>query len=188
MTKGLVFLVLLVVGQPAVLRAQQFSFAGSAVYASLNGDDYAGINAGVGLDLQLRYHAGRGFSVAGGFQYTSHGLEGIDESFGVRGYFADARYTFAPQSSPSVKPYIGGRFAVTHWSIAAAGTNATADGTALGPVGGLLIGLGPSTRLDVGLAFLAVRFGDTEFDGVAQPDSDTSGSTLALRLGVAFNW
>lgn len=166
------------------VRAQQLSFGASGAYTSLNGDDYAGLNAGFGFDAQVRYHPSRSFSVGGGFQYTSHEVEGANESFRASGGFVDARYSFVLPSAPKVRPYLGGRFAIAHWSVP--NLDASANGFAFGPVGGLLIQAGSMTRLDVGLAFLALNFGDAQVGGTEQPDTNTSGSALALRLGFVF--
>ena len=170
------------------LSAQGFSISASGVYAALNGDDYTGINSGLGVDLQVRYHTLGGFSVASGYQYTSHGVEGASENFGVSGFFADARYTFTPQSTPKVRPYIGGRLAITHWGISSGGADASANGTAFGPVGGLFIRMGSSTQLDLGLAYMVLHFGDAKFGGTTQPGTNTSGSAMALRVGFVYGW
>jgi hypothetical protein len=171
---------------PAMLHAQNASVSAAGVYASLSGEDYAGINAGLGFDAQVRFRVSKGFSLGGGFQYTSHGVEGATEDFRVSGIFAEARYTFAPASTPKVRPYVGGRFAATHWSVALGGSDGSANGTAFGPVAGLLLQLRGITHLDLGLAFLALHFGDAEIGGVPQANTNTSGSTMAFRAGLVI--
>jgi hypothetical protein len=179
----LLVLVLILVGRSAALPAQGFSIGGSLAYATLDGSDYDGIDAGLGFDAQVRYQLAKAVSIGGGFQYTSHGVGGQTEDFHVRGFFADARYAFSPASTPKVMPYLGARFAATHWTVSFAGSEGSANGTAIGPVGGLLIRMGSATQLDVGVAYLALHFGDGKLDGVTQPNSSTSGSTLAMRFG-----
>lgn len=173
---------------PVLLHAQSFSFSGAGLYATLSGSDFDGIDAGLGGELQFRYHAATGFSIGGGLQYTSHGVDGISENFGVRGFFADVRYAFQNQSSSSITPYLGARAVLTHYSISSSGTDVTASGTAFGPTGGILIRLAPTTQLDVGIAWFSVHFGDAEVNGTAQPDTDSSGSSLALRAGVVIGF
>src|SRR5256885_15453543 len=107
---------------PVVLPSQGFSFAATGMYASLSGSDFNGINSGLGVDAQLRYHAAKGFSIGAGLQYTSHGISGFSEHFGVRGIFADGRYTFASKSSPNLEPYLGLRIALAHYSVASGGS------------------------------------------------------------------
>ena len=175
--------VVMLVCQSAALAGQRVSLGGSLAYATLDGSDYVGINAGLGFDAQVRYHFSRNLSIGGGGQYTSHGVEGQADDFHVRGFFADARYAFTPASTPKVMPYLGIRFAATHWNISFAGSEGSASGTAFGPVGGLLVRIGTSTQLDIGLAFLSLHFGDGKLDGVTQPNTGTSGSTLAVRFG-----
>lgn len=175
--------VVILVCRSAALSAQSVSVGGSLAYATLDGDDYTGINAGLGFDAHVRYQFSRSLSIGGGFQYTSHGVEGQTDDFHVRGFFADARYAFVSAATPKVMPYLGARFAATHWNISFAGSEGSASGTAFGPVGGLLVRMGTSTQLDIGLAFLSLHFGDGKLDGVTQPNSNTSGSTLAMRFG-----
>jgi hypothetical protein len=173
---------------PVLLPAQSFSFAGGGVYASLSGSDFDGINAGLGVDAQFRYHARGGVSVGGGVQYTSHGIDGFDPNFGVRAFFADLRYSFETASSPSITPYIGARAALAHYGISEGGNSASANGTAFGPAGGMLIRLAPAAQLDVGIVWYSVRFGNISANGTEQPDTKSSGSALALRAGVAFGF
>lgn len=176
-------IIVLVCGSVA-LPAQKVSVGGSLAYATLNGDDYAGVNAGLGFDAQARYHISKAFSIGGGFQYTSHGIENQSADFHVTGFFADARYAFSPVSTPRVSPYLGARVAATHWSVSASGAEGSASGTALGPVGGLLIRIGTALQLDLGLAYLSLHFGDGKLNGTTQPNSSTSGSALAMRAGL----
>ncbi len=181
-------LTLFLVCGPVLLPAQSFSFSGSGLYATLNGSDFAGINAGLGVDLQLRYHAKGGVSVGGGFQYTSHGIDGFSEKYGVSAFFGEVRYAFERAASPSLTPYLGARIALAHYGISSGGSELKANGTAFGPTGGLLVRLNPTTQLDVGVAWFSIHFGDAELDGSTQPDTKSSGSALALRVGVAFGF
>jgi hypothetical protein len=179
---------LLLVCAPMILTAQSFSVGGGGMYASLNGSDFAGINAGLGVEAQLRYHAKGGISVGGGFQYTSHGIDGFSEHYGVRGLFADVRYAFESPSTSSLTPYLGARVALAHYGISSGGSTLSANGTAFGPTGGLLIRLNPSTQFDVGVAWFSIHFGDADLDGTTQPDTKSNGSALALRAGVVFGF
>jgi hypothetical protein len=182
-----VALVFLVCG-PVLLPAQGFSFSGAGLYAALNGSDFEGINAGLGGDLQFRYQATRGVSIGGGFQYTSHGIEGFSENFGVRAFFVDGRYAFEQAAASSVTPYLGVRVALAHYGVSSGGNELAANGTAFGPIGGLLVRLTPTAQLDIGMAWFAVHFGNAEINGSQQPDSKSSGSALALRAGVVFGF
>lgn len=173
------------IGGPAGLSAQNVTFSASGVYASVSGDDFAGVNAGLGVDGQLQFHVQGGFSLGGGYQYTSHGVDASEEKFHVTGFFAEARYTFAPKSTPKVKPYLGGRFAASQWNVSpAAGVDASAHGTAFGPVGGLLFQVASTAQIDLGIAFLALHFGDAKIGGTTQPSTSTNGSTMAFRVGL----
>jgi len=173
---------------PVLLPAQSFSLGGGGVYASLNGSDFDGFGSGLGVDAQFRYHARGGVSIGGGVQYTSHDITGVDPNLGVRAFFADVRYSFERASSPSITPYIGARAALAHYGVSQGGNSATANGTAFGPAGGMLIRLAPTTQLDVGLVWYSVHFGNFSANGVEQADTKSSGSSLALRAGVVFGF
>ena len=173
---------------PVLLTAQSFSFSAGGIYAALNGSDFDGINAGLGVDGQLRYHTRGGVSVGAGIQYTSHGIDGFDPNFGVRAFFADFRYSFENASSSSITPYIAARGALAHYGVSQGGNSATANGTAFGPAGGMLIRLAPTMQLDVGIVWYSVHFGNISANGTEQPDTKSSGSALALRAGVAFGF
>ncbi len=173
---------------PVLLSAQSFSFSAGGIYAALNGSDFDGINAGVGGDLLLRYHAASGFSIGGGVQYTSHGIDGIDPNFGVTGFFADARYAFERKLSASITPYVGARVVLASYNVSQSGTSVKASGTAFGPGAGMLVRLSPAAQLDLGVLWLSVHFGDAKVNGATQSGTKSSGSSLALRAGVVFGF
>ena len=177
---------LLVCG-PVVLAAQRFSLSGGGLYAALSGSDFDGIDDGFGFDVQLRYHAAGAISVGAGLQYTSHGVSGFSENFGVSGIFVEGRYAFQ-KANPSVIPYLGARFALAHSRIASGPNELTADGSVLGPSGGLLIRLASTTQLDFGLVWATVHFGDAKLNGNTQANSELNGSALALRAGLVFTF
>ncbi|HYU29041.1 MAG TPA: outer membrane beta-barrel protein [Gemmatimonadales bacterium] len=173
---------------PVLLHAQNFSLSGGGVYASLNGSDFDGFGSGLGVDAQFRYHARGGVSIGGGVQYTSHDITGVDPNLGVRAFFADVRYAFERASSPSITPYIGARVALAHYGVSQGGNSVTANGTAFGPAGGILVKLAPTTQLDAGIVWYSVHFGDAKVNGATQSGTKSRGSSLALRAGVVFGF
>ena len=185
---GLIVFAAVLASCPLVLQAQSFSFSGGGLYASLSGSDFQGTNAGIGPELQFRYHAASGFSIGGGVQYTSHDVDGISENYGVTGFFVEPRYAFQVQSS-SIHPYLGARLALLNQKIEVSGIGkVTGSGTAFGASGGILLRLASAARLDIGVTWAKVSFGDAELDGTTIPDSDASGSALALRAAVVFQF
>lgn len=160
-----------------------FSVAGAVLYADVSGDDFQGTNAGFGFDAQGRYSWGA-FSLGAGFHYTTHDLEGLSDNLGVRGFFVEPRYAFNA-GSPSLVPYLTGRLSLVKEKVESGPDKAEASGTAIGGGGGLLVRLGPTVHFDVSVTYAAVSFGDFELNGSTVPDSDTSGSSLALRAGVS---
>lgn len=175
-----------VLAAPVVGAAQTrpaLSIGVAGLYASLSGDDFQGTNAGMGLDAQFRV-AFTAFSIGGGFQFTSHDVDGADNNLGVRGIFLEPRYQFA--GSPALTPYVMGRVSLNKESLEDQGDDFEAGGTAFGAGGGLLVRATPSLRVDIGVSLHSVSFGDVEINGVEVPNSDASGSALVVRVGVLF--
>ncbi len=185
-TTALVSVILGTIATAGAAQARGFSLEGAGLYADVSGDDFSGTNAGVGFDAQARFSWGA-FSLGAGVQYSSHGLDGLSENLGVRGFFAEPRYAF-PTAAGNLTPYLVGRLALLHERIEVGSSKAEANGTAFGGGGGLAIRLASTVDLSVSVLYAAVSFGDVELNGTEQPNTDTSGSTLALRAGIAVKF
>jgi hypothetical protein len=167
--------------QPA--RAQ-IGFGVAGLYASLNGSDFDGTDAGIGVDGQVRFSIGGSGSLGIGGQYTRHGIQGISDNLKVLGVFGEPRYYFSVPGS--LKPYLAGRAGYLRESISSGGIDASANGYLVGGGAGLLVNAAPLLHLDLTVLFIGVSFGDTTIDGTKVPDSSSHGSALALRIGVLF--
>lgn len=162
----------------------QVSFDVGALYVSLSGNDFQGVNAGIGLDGQARFPVGTGtFSVGVGGQYTTHSVDGIDPNFNVWGIFGEPRYAF-PSGASQIKPYVAGRVGYVHSSISSGGNTLGSGGFMFGGGGGIVIGLG-GVNLDIGFLFAAVNFNEQKLNGTGTGFSP-SGSAVALRAGLVF--
>jgi hypothetical protein len=163
--------------------AAQVSFDVGGLYVSLGGNDFQGVNAGIGGEAQIRFPLGHSFSFGGGAQYTTHSVDGIDPNFNVWGILAEPRYELAVTGSP-VKPYLGARFVYLHSSISSGGNSLTANGFVFAGGGGLMIGAG-TVNLDVGVLFGIANFSEQQLNGSGTGFSP-NGSAIALRAGIAF--
>jgi hypothetical protein len=173
---------LLVVGPGARPAAAQVSFGVGGLYATLSGDDFQDTNAGFGLDGQVRFRAGSGFSIGAGAQWTTHSVVGIDPNWSVIGVFGEPRYEFAAGDG-TLRPYLWGRGGWIRARIADGPDELTQNGFYVGGGGGLVIAAGGMASLDVGVLLAAVNFGEQQFNGQGT-GFKPSGSSLALRAGL----
>jgi len=169
-----------VVAPPAVA---QVSIGAAGLYASINGSDFDGTDAGFGLDAQVRFPLGTGFSLGIGGQWTTHGIQGTSDNLGVLGVFGEPRYVFTT-TSETLKPYLAARGGYLHESFSGGGIDASASGYFVGGGGGLVISVGPTVSVDLAVLWTTVSFGDATVNGSKVSNSNTSGSALAIRGGV----
>ncbi len=170
---------------PAVADAQGIGAEAAGIYATLSGDDFQGIDAGFGLDAQLRFNAAPRFSIGAGVQLTSHGNNVVSENTRVTGFFAEPRLTFSMPASP-LTPFLGARVGLARTSLSSGGTDVTSSGWLFGGTGGAMFRAGPMVNVVLAVVFASVSFGDFEVNGTSQPGTETSGTSLALRGGVSI--
>lgn len=164
---------------PGPVGGVALEFAG--LYATLSGSDFQGINAGFGGDAQVRF--GGRLSLGLGAQYTSHGNDVVPDNSKVIGIFAEPRITFHVPASP-ITPYVGARVGWMNSSISSGGTDIKSSGYEAGATGGVMFRAGPMVQIVLAAVFASVHFGDQKVNGASQANSDTSGSSLAIRAGV----
>jgi hypothetical protein len=171
--------------------AQKLSIQGSGLFIKLFGDAFEGAEEGYGFEAQVRYTPSA-LSFGAGFQYTSHGVEGVDQRATLLGGFFEPRYVFSTSSS-SLFPYLSGRFYVTQIRSENSATDIriTATGLAANGGGGVLVRLGSRMNGDIGATYGYSRFSDFKFENLSTgitgtSDISNSGSNLVLRLGLTF--
>jgi hypothetical protein len=169
----------------AQVATPKFSFEPAAFYATVSGDDFEGIDAGMGFDVQGRVKF-TALSLGLGYQRSSHGIEGLDENVVASGIFIEPRYEFP--SAAAFKPYLTTRIGRITQSIEGDGSELKATGFSFGGGAGVMVPLAGSVRLNTSASWNSVSLGEMELDGDALPDSETSGSSLTLRVGVSFSF
>lgn len=191
-------LLALPVRSSAAQSAQRWSLQASGLYVGVSGDVYAGLDAGAGAELQLRFTPGV-WSLGAGVQASSHAVREVGletETLSLRGAFIEPRRVFDVGWSRAA-PYASLRLAWLEQAIDVTvdGTtlSATASGTQVNGGGGLLVRLSPRINLDLGATYGAIRFGDGSLtiDGVGTTtleDTGGSGGNLVLRLGLAIGF
>lgn len=180
----------------------------SLLGASLFGDEFEGIDSGVGFEAQYRLTPGR-WSIGVGFQYTSHDVDASafddipdlrDLDFSLWGGFIEPRYVI-DIGSDQMAPYVSGRLSILRESgsvdvpfddgfgnVILVEFSAYANGLLANAGGGLLFALSPRVNLDVGLTVGFGRFGEgtLEVQGQEVATFDgTSGGNVVFRAGVS---
>ena len=168
-----------------VAVAPGFGIEGGIGYFALEGDDFLGVDAGVGFEGTARYTLPSGLQFVGGVSYNVHDVG--NNSLDVLGIFAEPRYLYRLKS-PSVAPFFGARISYLYSTFDATDPDITADGWAFGGVGGILFQVDRHFGIELSVLFAAVNFGDVEAGGVTVDNTDASGSTLGLKLGIVVNF
>ncbi|MGI9626320.1 MAG: outer membrane beta-barrel protein [Longimicrobiales bacterium] len=173
--------------------AQMFSVQVSGLGNKLFGDEFVGIETGFGFEAQIRYNPSA-FSVGGGFQYTSHGVDiassgvvfppGTEITTTLTGVFVEPRYVIDMQHD-NVAPYVSARFSLSDITLTGAApglpeVEVSDTGFTANAGGGILYRLSPRANLDFGATFgiKTLNYDDT------QPTA--TGTNLIFRVGVAF--
>ena len=169
--------------------AQRWSIQGSLIYVTVSGEAYEGMNAGAGLELQLRYTPSQ-LSIGAGIQSSSHSVqyeELGDQEVSLTGGFVEPRYVI-DIGSDRAAPYVSGRLAFLKQSITVEGLTGSTSGTQLNGGGGVLVRVSPRVNLDFGVTFGSIKFGDITLtdgiDSVTLPGS-SAGTNVVFRAGIA---
>jgi hypothetical protein len=171
--------------------AQRLSVQGSGLVIKLFGDAFPGAEVGYGFEGQVRYTPGA-ISLGAGFQYSSHGVEGVDTRATLIGGFFEPRYVFSTSSS-SLFPYLSGRFYAVRLKSDNDATQirTTATGLAANGGGGVLVRVASRVNVDLGATFGYARFSSFKFENLAtgiegESDISNNGSNLVGRLGLTI--
>jgi hypothetical protein len=154
----------------------------SFLYVGLSGDAYEGLQAGLGVEGQIRYNFPSPLSLGGGLQYSRHEFNessGITDPLTLFGVFVEPRYVIRT-SSDVLFPYLSGRLAFLKQSTTVAGIDVSASGTQFNGGGGVLYGLTDNLLLDLGATFGAVSFGSFSSGG-----EGGSGTNVVFRIGIS---
>jgi len=147
------------------------------VISAPGGDELDGLNSGLGGELQFGVDGDSGLGLGAGMGFTSHGLEGSDESMSHWSIFAEPRYTFNA-ARPGAHPYVAGRGAYTKFSPESGSGLLSETGWSFGGGVGVAFPVSGSTMLDVWVRIMAISV-DTE-------GFDRSGSDLRAGASLRF--
>jgi opacity protein-like surface antigen len=169
----------------AAQSVPKFSLEPAAYYATVSGDDFEGVDAGMGFDVQGRVKF-TALSLGLGWQRSSHGNDFVSENINASGLFVEPRYEFA--SAGPIKPYIGARLARVTQSLESEGSELKSTGFSYGAGAGIIMPLAGTVKLNTSASYNKVSYGNAEVDGSEIQDTDLSGSSLVLRVGVSLSF
>jgi hypothetical protein len=174
--------------------AQAIAPSGSAdlgmYYATLEGADFTDAEPSTGFDAFLRYRSPT-FSLGAGYMWVDHGREGfIDDVRYLEGYVIEPRIS-TPRANGIFSAYIMGRGARLWQDLTTDIDGIATDLESKGySVGG---GVGVSGQAFIWALDLSVYYSAVWFDDFTAPARDetlagssSTGSSLAVRLGVGF--
>jgi hypothetical protein len=161
----------------------RFGLEGGVLYATVDGSDFEGTDAGMGYHAQGRLLF-RFFSIGAGVLRTSHDVEESTSDLKLSGFFVEPRYTFP--TAGNAHPFVSARFAKNDMSFTVGSFTAEAPGTAWGIGGGMNILIGPSLDLNLGVAYNKISFGNVTVNGNENQDSDTKGSSVTFQVGLTY--
>jgi opacity protein-like surface antigen len=169
----------------AAQSVPKFSLEPAAYYATVSGDDFEGIDAGMGFDVQGRVKF-TALSLGLGWQRSTHGNEVFSEDITASGFFVEPRYEIP--SAASIKPYIGARLGRVTQSIEVDGVEVSSSGFSYGAGVGIVMPLAGSVKLNTSANYNRLSYGNFEVNGSEEPDTETSGTSLVLRVGVSLSF
>jgi hypothetical protein len=175
--------------------AQRWSIQASGIGVLVQGEAYAGLKAGGGVELQARLTPSV-WSFGVGLQGSSHDadFQGSTETVTLAGVFFEPR-RIIDVGSESMAPYVSARLAYLQQSIDLDTGNgvvsASTGGTQINGGGGVLFRMTPRVNLDLGATYGLINFGDVVVNipgsgSVTIEGSSGSGRNLVLRAGLAI--
>jgi opacity protein-like surface antigen len=179
---------------PIVAGAQavgaRFSVEAAPFYATLDGDDFDGLDAGLGFDVQGRF-GWPTWSFGLGWQRSSHDVPEISDNLIVTSFFVEPRFQVPVQGE--LRPYflVRGGLANQRLDADIPGVGAfdvESSGMIIGLGAGLAFPLAPSIDVNFSVMWARLSFDDIEANGQEIPDSDSRGSGVLLRAGVSYTF
>src|SRR5512145_2340950 len=187
----------------ASVGAAQASIGVGGQYLSFGGTDFDGTDAGMGLEANVLFPAGKAFMLGASGQWSTHNDANLSDNTTALGIFAEGRYLFRSTSGSKLTPFVGVRGGwakgtqtaqASELGFSTGSLDLSTTGFVFGGGAGVMIALSPSVSLDVNGMMHTVSFGDFHAKGNLDgtpvdddiPDSKSSGTALQLRAGISF--
>jgi hypothetical protein len=166
-----------------------WSVQGSGIFVGIGGNAFEGLTGGPGAEGQLRFNFPNRLSLGAGFQWSSHSpASGYDfDDVSLAGPFLEPRFVFLTPL-PRLAPYVSLRLAYLRQKTTFDGGSSDASATQANIGGGVLVALGGTANLDLGLTYGALSFGEVTVNAPGGGVSGElgSGTNLVLRAGLSI--
>jgi len=123
------------------------------------GSDLAEFGAAPAFQGSVRFSTAPGFQLAGGAQFSRHGMTNARHGYTLFQLYAEPRFAL-PELASKITPFIGARVGSAWESVADRGATFNASGTAYGGVGGATLRLESAVSLEIGFSIGTIKFGD----------------------------
>ncbi|MDQ3996956.1 MAG: porin family protein [Gemmatimonadota bacterium] len=168
----------------------RFGVEAAPFYTTVEGDDFEGIDAGLGFDVQGRF-SWPAWSFGLGWQRSSHRIDELSDDLIVTSFFVEPRFQFPVQGE--LRPYFLVRGGLANQRLDADipgfGTfDIESSGVIIGLGAGLAFPVAPSIDVNFSVMWAWLSFDDVEANGQEVPDSDSRGSGVLLRAGVSYTF
>lgn len=151
------------VSEQVTMQQTGFRFQIGPVVSVPGGLEPSAPNSGLGGELQLGVDGNNGLGLGAGVGFTSHDLEGTDESLSHWSFFAEPRYTFNA-ARPGTHFYVAGRVAYTLFDPESGSGLLNETGWSFGGGAGVVLPISGSTKLDLWTRIMAVNVDAEGFD------------------------
>jgi hypothetical protein len=169
--------------------ASRFSVQGSALFSSLAGSAYSGLDGGFGGEAQLRVRLSPpGWSLGGGYQLTYHTLSKFTGHELLHGPFIEPRRV-VDINSDNTFPYVSGRFSFLQQKLSSGNVSGSATGLTANAGGGILRKISYGALMDLGATVGYTWFGQGNWkdsgSGTLLTGPAGSGYNVVVRVGLA---
>ena len=127
------------------------------------GDELDAVNSGFGVELQFGADGKNGLGIGAGVGFTTHDLEGADESMSHWSIFTEPRYT-VNAARPGAHPYVAARVAYTVFDPESGSGLLSETGWSFGAGGGVVFPASGFLMIDLWGRFLIVNVDAEGFD------------------------
>jgi hypothetical protein len=181
----------------STLAAQAHDHGGSGLVAgsvlgglwTAGGDDFDGVDTGLGLEFLGRYIFPSGLSLGVGLGRAYHNVNGFTNNLEITSLAGEVRFEL-DGGFPALRPFVGVRAAFRSWLIrvpsGAFTAEATANGLGLGGLAGLEFIIGPALSVEAAAHGGLMRFGDASIAGFTGTDTSLSGHSIGIQVGVSM--
>lgn len=181
---GQVLLAVGLLGSPFLLTAQAVDLSLGLGWYNPGGDDFENTDSGIGIDGAVHMSVSERLRLGAGVQWNQNAVPFSSDDWSVWSVFVEPQLEL--NSSGGATPFVALRAAWMRQAVDVTAGERTANGFGGGALVGVRVPLAPSVSIAVAAPIYSVWFGDYSVDGTANPETDSSGQIVGLRVSVDF--